>query len=169
MTKTHTAASFGAALRRLIDHLDSALEQAYRDDGLDFRPRYTPVIRALMDDGPHTLTMLAERIGVSHSATSQTVSQMRLAGLVVVTRGEDDARQRVVALSRLAKAMQPRLEEHWRAARVATAVLDTETGGVLVEVINRANAALARQPMSERLADLRHPAASRTGNRIPAA
>jgi DNA-binding MarR family transcriptional regulator len=169
VTTPHTAASFGAALRRLIDHLDSALEQAYRDDGLDFRPRYTPVIRALMDDGPHTLTMLAERIGVSHSATSQTVSQMRLAGLVVVTRGEDDARQRIVALSRLAKAMQPRLEEHWHAARVATAVLDTETGGVLVEVINRANAALARRPLGERLADARHPTASRTGNRIPAA
>ena len=46
-----------------------------------------------------------------------------------------------------AKAMQPRLEEHWHAARVATAALDTETGGVLVEVINRANAALARAPV----------------------
>lgn len=165
MTSTHTAASFGAALRRLIDHLDGALEQAYRDDGLDFRPRYTPVIRALMDDGPQSISALADRLGVSHSATSQTVSQMRLAGLVVVTRGEDDARQRVVALSRLAKAMQPRLEAHWHAARVATAALDTETGGVLVEVINRANAALAKRPFGERLAD----AAPRTGNRIPAA
>ena len=165
MTTTHTAASFGAALRRLIDHLDSALEQAYRDDGLDFRPRYTPVIRALMDDGPQSITALADRLGVSQSATSQTVAQMRLAGLVVVTRGEDDARQRVVALSRLAKAMQPRLEAHWHAARVATAALDTETGGVLVEVINRANAALARRQFGERLAD----AASRTGRRIPAA
>jgi len=169
MTTPHTAASFGTALRRLIDHLDSALEQAYRDDGLDFRPRYTPVIRALMEDSTLTLTALAERLGVSHSATSQTVSQMRLAGLVVVTPGEDDARQRVVALSRLAKAMQPRLEEHWHAARVATAALDTETGGVLVEVINRANAALAKRPMRDRLADARHPAAVRTGNRTPAA
>ena len=67
-------------MRRLIDHLDGALEQAYRDDGLDFRPRYTPVIRALMDDGPQTITALAERLGVSHSATSQTVSQMRPPG-----------------------------------------------------------------------------------------
>jgi len=165
MPHTYTAASFGAALRRLIDHLDGALEQAYRDDGLDFRPRYTPVIRALMDDGPQAITTLADRLGVSQSATSQTVAQMRMAGLVIVTRGEDDARQRVVALSRLAKAMQPRLEAHWHAARVATAALDTETGGVLVEVVNRANAALATRPFRDRLAD----AAPSTGNRIPAA
>ena len=151
----HTAASFGAALRRLIDHLDGALEQAYRDDGLDFRPRYTPVMRALIADGELTIRMLADRLGVSHSAVSQTVSQMAAAGLVAVTRGEDDARQRIVTLSRAGKAMLPRLEDHWRAARIATASLDTETGGVLVEVINRANAALSRRSMSDRLAELR--------------
>ncbi len=161
----HTAASFGAALRRLIDHLDGALEAAYREDGLDFRPRYTPVMRVLIADGPQTIRALSDRLGVSHSAVSQTVSQMALAGLVAVTRGEDDARQRIVALSRTAKAMLPRLEDHWRAARIATASLDTETGGVLVEVINRANAALERRPFAERLADLR---GAKTGARAAA-
>ena len=170
----HAAASFGTALRRLIDHLDSALEQAYRDDGLDFRPRYTPVMRALIADGELPIRMLADRLGVSHSAVSQTVSQMAASGLVAVTRGEDDARQRIVALSRTARAMLPRLEDHWRAARIATASLDTETGGVLVEVINRANAALARRSMSERLAELRPAnakpkAAAPTGSREGAA
>jgi MarR family transcriptional regulator, organic hydroperoxide resistance regulator len=165
----HTAASFGAALRRLIDHLDGALEQAYRDEGLDFRPRYTPVVRALLADGPQTIRSLSEALGVSHSAVSQTVSQMAAAGLVAVTRGEDDARQRVVTLSRAGKAMVPRLEDHWRAARIATASLDTETGGVLVEVVNRANAALARRPFSERLAELCSDRASSVGNRNGAA
>ncbi len=169
MTTQHTAASFGAALRRLIDQLDGALEQAYRDDGLDFRPRYTPVMRALVADGPQSIRALAERLGVSHSAISQTVSQMAAAGLVAVTRGEDDARQRIVALSRAGHAMLPRLEDHWRAARIATATLDTETGGVLVEVINRANAALAERPFADRLASVRTGRAAATGNRNGAA
>ena len=169
MTTLHTAASFGAAFRRLIDHLDSALEQAYCDDGLDFRPHYTPVIRALMDDGPHTLTAAGRtprRLAFGDQPDGVADAARRVGGR---DPGEDDARQRIVALSRLAKAMQPRLEEHWRAARVATAALDTETGGVLVEVINRANAALARWSFGDRLADARHPTASQTGNRIPAA
>jgi DNA-binding MarR family transcriptional regulator len=166
---THTAASFGTALRRLIEHLDGALEQAYRNDGIDFRPRYTPVVRALVADGPQSIRALSVRLGVSHSAVSQTVSQMAAAGLVAVTRGEEDARQRIVALTRTGAALLPRLEDHWRAARIATASLDTETGGVLVEVINRANAALERRPFSDRLASLRGDRASPTGSRNGAA
>ncbi|MGN6818220.1 MAG: MarR family winged helix-turn-helix transcriptional regulator [Sphingomonas sp.] len=165
----HTAASFGTALRRLIDHLDGALERAYRDDGLDFRPRYTPVVRALVADGPQSIRALADRLGVSHSAVSQTVSQMAAAGLVAVTRGEEDARQRIVALTRTAQALLPRLQDHWRAARIATASLDTETGGVLVEVINRANEALDRRPFADRLMSLRKERAAATGNRNGAA
>jgi len=162
---SHTAASFGTALRRLIEHLDGALEQAYRNDGIDFRPRYTPVVRTLVADGPQSIRALAGQLGVSHSAVSQTVSQMAAAGLVAVTRGEEDARQRIVALTRAGTALLPRLEDHWRAARIATASLDTETGGVLVEVINRANAALDRRPFAERLAALRRDRAATTGNR----
>ena len=165
----HTAASFGTALRRLIDHLDGALEQAYRDDGIDFRPRYTPVVRALTDEGPQGIRALAERIGVSHSAVSQTVSQMAAAGIVAVTRGEEDGRQRIVTLTRAGQALLPRLEAHWRAARIATASLDTETGGVLVEVINRTNAALDRLPFADRLASARRDRAAATGNRNGAA
>ncbi len=165
----HTAASFGTALRRLIEHLDGALERAYRDDGIDFRPRYTPVVRALVADGPQSIRALADQLGVSHSAVSQTVSQMTAAGIVAVTRGEDDARQRIVALTRTGKALLPRLEDHWRAARIATASLDTETGGVLVEVINRANAALDRRPFADRLAVARGDRAAATGNRNGAA
>lgn len=165
----HTAASFGTALRRLIEHLDGALERAYREDGIDFRPRYTPVVRALVADGPQSIRALADQLGVSHSAVSQTVSQMTAAGIVAVTRGEDDARQRIVALTRTGKALLPRLEDHWRAARIATASLDTETGGVLVEVINRANAALDRRPFADRLAAARGNRATATGNRNGAA
>lgn len=155
MMSTHTAASFGTALRQLIDHLDAALDASYRDAGIDFRSRYTPVVRAILADGPQSIRALSERLGVSHSAVSQTVSQMAAAGLVAVTRGEDDARQRIVALSRAGKALLPRLEDHWHAARAATAMLDTETGGVLVEAVNRANAALSATPFTERLRSAR--------------
>lgn len=166
---THTAASFGTALRRLIEHLDGAVERAYRDDGLDFRPRYTPIVRALVADGPQSIRALADRLGVSHSAVSQTVSQMAAASLVAVTRGEQDARQRMVALTPTATALLPRLEDHWHAARAATAALDTEIGGVLVEVINRANAALEARPFADRLASARGRRAAPTGSRNGAA
>lgn len=146
----HDAASFGTALRRLVDHLDTALEQAYRDDGLDFRPRYTPIIRALKAGGPKTIRALADTLGVSHSAVSQSVSQMKTRRLVEVSTGTD-ARQRIVSLSGEATALMPRLEHHWKAAEAATAALDEEIGGVLIEIVNRANAALDADAFPDRL------------------
>ena len=146
----YDAASFGTALRRLVDHLDTALEQAYRDDGLDFRPRYTPIIRALKAGGPKTIRALADTLGVSHSAVSQSVSQMKTRRLVEVSTGTD-ARQRIVSLSGEATALMPRLEHHWKAAEAATAALDEEIGGVLIDVVNRANAALDADAFTDRL------------------
>ncbi|MFA5965038.1 MAG: MarR family transcriptional regulator [Sphingomonas sp.] len=150
MTQRHDAASFGAALRQLLDRLDSPLERAYRDAGLDFRPRFTPVIRALAVDGPQTLSALSVRLGVSHSAVSQTVSQMAARDLVMVAPGRD-ARERIVALGPVATRIMPQLEQQWDATARATAALDRETGSVLIDAVNRANAALATRPFRDRL------------------
>lgn len=157
---THDASSFGTALRRLIDQLDGAVEQAYRDDGLDFRPRFTPIVRALVADGPQTIRALAATLGVSHSAVSQTIAQMTIRGLVTVAAGRD-ARQRIVALSAAGTALLPRLQRHWAATATATAALDAATGGALVDAVNRANAALAARPFAAWLDEARRDIAPR--------
>ena len=89
--------TLGTLLRQLIEHLDSAVEASYAGDGLDYRPRYTPIIRALITHGPATIRDLARRTGVSHSAASQTVAQMAKRNLVALTPGAD-ARERVIVL-----------------------------------------------------------------------
>ena len=151
---THDAGSFGTALRRLIDQFDGAVEQAYRDDGLDFRPRYTPIVRALVADGPQTIRALAATLGVSHSAVSQTIAQMAARGLVTVKPGRD-ARQRIVALSDAGVALLPRLRRHWAATTTATAALDEAAEGALIAAVNRANAALAARPFAAWLEEAR--------------
>ena len=144
------SARFGAALRRLLDQLDGALEAAYAAEGLDFRPRYTPVVRALAEHGPLTIRALQRQLGVSHSATSQTVAQMVARGLLTASTGQD-ARERVIEPTPTLDALLPRLRRHWQAAAMATAALDTEAGGLLAAV-DRANAALTVEPFGARLA-----------------
>ena len=144
------AARFGAALRRLIDQLDGALEQAYRDDGLDFRPRFTPVVRALDAEGELTIRALSRRLGLSHSAISQTVTQMTQRGFIQARAG-DDARERMISLTQAGRDLLPRLRAHWQAATRATRALADEIGGDLVAGVNRANTALAERPFRDRL------------------
>src|SRR3954464_5367279 len=89
----------GTQLRQLLDRMDAAVGQACADVGLrDYRTRYSAVIKALVRTGPAPIRDLARAAGVTHSAGSQTVAEMRRAGLVELTPGAD-ARQRVVQLT----------------------------------------------------------------------
>lgn len=141
----------GVLLRRLITHLDGAVEQSYRDAGLDYRPRFTPILRAVLNDGPASLRALSRRTQVTHSAVSQTVSQMERRGWVALEPGADE-RERIVALTPFALEQLPQLERCWAATAAAAAALDADIGQPLDAMLLRALEALERQPFSDRLA-----------------
>lgn len=148
--------TLGTLLRRLIDHLDGAVEQVYVDAGLDYRPRFTPIVRALAANGPSTLRELSARTGVTHSAVSQTVAQMVDRSLVSLKTGED-ARERIAALTPAAHALLPRLEAFWSATERAARSLDDDLGQPLEPLLLQALAALERRPFAERIAELTPP------------
>lgn len=147
----HSLQTHGVLLRRLIDHLDGAVEQAYVEAGLDYRPRFTPILRALLNQGPATLRALSRHTGVSHSAVSQTLSQMAARGWVSLEPGAD-ARERIVTLTPFALERVPRLERCWAATDIASRSLDEDIGQPLADVLIRALEALERRPLSDRLA-----------------
>lgn len=141
----------GVLLRRLIDHLDGAVEQAYVDAGLDYRPRFTPIMRALLNDGPSSLRALSARTGVTHSAVSQTVSQMVARQWVSLVPGQD-ARERIVTLTDFAEAQLPVLRRCWAATASASDALDADIGQPLADVLSRALMVLEQIPFRDRLA-----------------
>jgi DNA-binding MarR family transcriptional regulator len=148
---THSQRTHGVLLRRLIEHMDGAVGQTYVDAGLDYRPRFTPIVRALLSHGPATLRALSGYTGVSHSAVSQTLTQMAARGWVSLEPGAD-ARERIVTLTPFAMERLPRLERCWAATKAASRTLDADIGQPLADVLIRALEALDRQSFSDRLA-----------------
>lgn len=147
-----TPPTLGTLLRSLIDLLDGEVETAYVDAGLGWRPRYTPVLRVLMQFGPTSIKTIASEVGVSHSAASQTVSQMKREGLIALKPGAD-ARERIVVLTPVTEAMIPALESQQRATNAAAAELDAELSAPLTTVVSEAIAALHRRRFGLRIAD----------------
>ena len=141
----------GTRLRHLIELLDDGVSAANDYAGMRYRPRYTPIVRALAGADALTIGQLAEGARVSQPAATQTVAAMVKDDLVVVTAGPADARQRVVALSRRGRELLPRLERAWQATERAAAGLDAESS--LSAAVAAALAALARQSFEERIAD----------------
>ena len=139
----------GTLLRNLIDRLDGDVEQRYRDDGLDYRPRFTPVVRALSALGPASITTIARQVGMRHSAISQTVAQMQRQGMVKLAPGPD-GRERIIAPTPALNAILPRLEQHWAATNAAAAELEAELSHPLAATLHAAVEALDRRSFAER-------------------
>ncbi|MFC4149720.1 MarR family winged helix-turn-helix transcriptional regulator [Micromonospora mangrovi] len=153
MTGPPDRAALGTLLRHVLDLLDGDVAAVQADLGLtDYRPRFSPLVRVLVADGPLPIRDLATRVGVTHSAASQTVAQMHRAGLVTLTPGRD-ARQRVVTLTDRAHTLLPAIEAEWAATTTAMRQLDTELPVPLADELSAVLAALRRRPLRARIAD----------------
>lgn len=145
--------NIGSLLNALLDRLDADIQAIYRADGLNYRPRYTPVMRVLDTHGPSSIRQISRLAPLTHSAVSQTVVQMVRAGLVLTRRGTD-GRERVVELTSEGESLMPRLKAHWAATSRAVRQISEEIGIPLEEMLGRALDALSRRNLQERVAAL---------------
>jgi len=140
----------GTLMRHLLELLDGDVEKIYRAASLDYRPRFTPVMRALRDHGPLSIKEIAAYARVTHSAASQTVTAMKRKRLVSVATGRD-ARARTITMSRRAKRLLPRLEMMWIETNAAAKALNEELPMPLDPILRCAIDALERRSFAERI------------------
>ena len=145
----------GTQLRHLIELLDGAVEASYAEAGLAYRPRYTPVMRALLAQEPLSIGEIATQAGITQPAATQTVALMIREGLLVASAGKLDGRQKMVELSDAGRAMLPKLEQCWKATALAAASLDAQLPYPLSKALADAIAALKEQSFGERIRSAR--------------
>lgn len=152
-TSTSTSTGLGELLRHLTDLLDKGSQGAYRDAGLSYRPRYTPIMRAL-DRDPVSVTALCDRVRISQGAISQTAKLMEEDGLIerVATY---DSRSRAIVLTAAGIALRERLVSEWQLRLDAISELETEVNAPLRSVLKETIEALNREGFAERLARMR--------------
>jgi DNA-binding MarR family transcriptional regulator len=140
-------------VRLLLDAMDADIARLYEERGVTgVRPRFVGPLIRLGRRGGMTIRRLAESLGVTHSATSQTVAALQRAGLVATAPGAD-ARTREVVLTAQARALLPFLEAEWRATEQVVAELDAEIPYPLSQVVRDLEAALQRRSFHDRVAD----------------
>lgn len=144
----------GTQLRHLIELLDGAVAQAYEDAGLDYRPRYTPVMRVLEQRDCASIGQIAEAAGITQPAATQTVALMKTEGLVSVEAGED-ARQRLVRLTQKGRELLPGVAACWAATQSAADSLDAELPFPLSQCLAAAIEALEAKPFGARIREAR--------------
>lgn len=145
--------AIGTQLRHVLELLDGDVAKVYVELGVpEYRPRFSPIVRAIVAEGPLSIRELATAVGVTHSAASQTVAQLAKAGLVTLEPGAD-ARQRIVHLTDKARDLLPTIESEWQATTAAMAELDKELSTPLAVILAELNEALTRRTFRTRIAD----------------
>ena len=110
----------------VLRSLDRGIEDVYAELGIEgVKPRFSMALMFLDLAGPMTIRRLADQVGVTHSAMSQSVTAMRAAGLVESQPGAD-ARSRVVSLTERGASVVPVLRAEWDATEAAIAELEDE-------------------------------------------
>ncbi|WP_426107853.1 MarR family winged helix-turn-helix transcriptional regulator [Massilia sp. TSP1-1-2] len=150
MKSTH-----GTQLRHLIELLDGAVGDAYETAGLNYRPRYTPVMRSLMAKEPATIGFIAEAAGITQPAATQTIALMVKDGIVSVQASPTDARKKMIRLTQHGRDLVPQLKMCWQATALASASLEAALPYSLTDVLDSAIRALAAKPFGERIREAR--------------
>jgi DNA-binding MarR family transcriptional regulator len=143
----------GTQLRHVLDLIENDISGVLADLGWpDYRPRFSPIVRALVALGPMPIRELASAVSVTHSAASQTVAEMTRRGYVNLVPGSD-ARQRVVHLTDRAMQALPSIQAEWDATEAAAEQLDAELPFPLSDLVPAMAAALERKPFRARMTE----------------
>jgi len=143
--------NLGTKLRHLVELLDTDVTSCYQSLGLtDYKPKYTPVFKALIENGASTIGVITEKAGISQPAISKTVREMTQVGLIQKVKAKD-ARESKIELTEAGKVMVPLLQNQWQATTQAAKKLDQELPNSLFKAIEEANIALNKQSFLERI------------------
>ena len=102
-----------------------------------------------------TIGEIAGLAGITQPAATQTVALMQKQGLLLIAPGLQDGRQRIVSLSDKGRALLPRIEQCWRATKMAADSLDADLDTPLSQCLAQAIDALAARPFGERVRSAR--------------
>lgn len=109
----------GSRLKRLSELFLSAVNKAYRAEGIVFETTWFPVFYLLSKNNSLSIQELCEQIEVTHPAASQLVTNLKSKGLVLSTINPDDARKQLVALTPEGKKLLKKIMPIWDAIREA--------------------------------------------------
>lgn len=147
--------TLGTQLRHLIELLDGAVERSYVRTGLNYRPRYTPIMKVLMDRKSCTIGDIATAAKITQPAATQSIALMIKDGIVRADAGVTDGRQKLISLTEQGLEMVPRLLECWSATDQAAQTIEDELPDSFTQTLELAIQVLEAKSFDVRIEEAR--------------
>ena len=138
-------------LKNLSERLARDVSQVYKQSAFDFEPRWFALVYALKDGEELSVTELSTMLQQTHPAVNQVANVVVEKGLVEEHKDAADQRKRLLRLSKRGSKLVVDMSALWEKIKRANDQLLAESGGDLLNNLDRIESALDKKSMFDRI------------------
>jgi DNA-binding MarR family transcriptional regulator len=126
------ALALASRLKRMGDTIILGGIEVYKHYGYDFEPKWFPIYYFLSINKEASIMEIAENLKISHPAVIQLAKELEKNGLIISKKSKDDARKRLLKLSKKGKDILPNLQKIWAEIKhLNTTVIEAQERNLL--------------------------------------
>ncbi|HWW38441.1 MarR family winged helix-turn-helix transcriptional regulator [Pedobacter sp.] len=138
-------------LQRLSDQIRKDGFQVYKAHGIDFEPKWFPVIYTLFHKPVLSVVEIANEIGYTHPSTISLLKELEKEKLIRSKKDKIDERKRLLQLTEKGQILVGQMQPVWDVLKMATAeMIDTENN--LMRAIEEVEGQLKEKSFFDRAA-----------------
>ncbi|WP_127129632.1 MarR family winged helix-turn-helix transcriptional regulator [Pseudoflavitalea rhizosphaerae] len=136
-------------LQRLAEQLRKDGLLIYKDHGIDFEPKWFPVIYVLHNKGILSVVEIATEIGYTHPSTITLLKELEKQKMIRSGKDKTDERKRLIQLTEKGKELVSKMGPVW-SLMVKTITEITNTKNNLMRALDEVEAALRKKGFADR-------------------
>lgn len=136
-------------LQRISDRLRKDGLQIYKENGIDFEPKWFPVIYTLNEKPCLSVGEIASEIGYAHPSTISLLKELEKQKLIFSVKDKNDDRKRLIQLTPEAEELIKKMKPVWGIMVEAMTEL-TDTKNNIMHAIHEVEAAFKKKSFLER-------------------
>lgn len=142
-------------LQRLSEQLRKDGALIYKEFGIDFEPKWFPVMLTLHHKKELSIVEIANEIGYTHPSTISLLKELEKKQLILSKKDKQDERKRLIEVTPKGEALVGQMKPVWELIKkVLGDIADNENN--LLAAINEAEIKIAEQSFYQRALQLKN-------------
>jgi DNA-binding MarR family transcriptional regulator len=142
-------------MQRLSDQIRKDGLQIYKANGIDFEPKWFPVIYSLHQKSVLSVVEIATEIGYSHPSTISLLKELEKMKLIRSKKDKTDERKRLLLLTEKGEALVTKMQPVWN-IMVESLISLTDTTNNLMKAIEEVEAQMEQQSFYQRAQSIKN-------------
>ena len=149
--------AIGARLKRLYEYFAKDVAMIYKDEQLNFEPKYFTLYYLISKQGEIGVTEISEELNLTHPGVIHLAKELEGLGFIESAKSATDSRRRLLRLSAKGKESLPKFERVWAKIVALNKALFNNQQNNLLSAIMETETQLNEKPYYQRFQEMFNP------------